>query len=346
MSKNYYKILNIKKTATQEEIKSSYRKLAVEKHPDKNLSDPTASDRFKEILEAYEVLSDVDKRKEYDNKTNIPRIDTGFNGINNIFKNFFNITSFFGVNNNKNIYSIEIPLKNIYNGKNATLSIQRKSLCNICEGTGTHDKTDHDCKVCNSKGYIVNIVSFGLFQNKQQQTCPGCNGNKFIGEYIKCYSCNGEKLMDEKYGLELNIEKGYITTDTVSLGNVGDYNLETKIREEIRLNIKVMEDEIFKIRNNDLIINIKISLSDMLYGFKRTITMLDNREINIECNSFIQKNKIIVKDEGLLTDSGKGNLEVIISVDSESIPKKKLWEILNGEKEYIEYKNNENITVV
>jgi DnaJ-class molecular chaperone len=243
MSKNYYEILQVSKDAKEDEIKKMYKKLAIKWHPDKNIDNKEESEKkFKEISEAYQVLSNPEKRQIYDNygeeglKNNGINENGPFNTPDDIFKMFFGghrtpfsnnfeENSFF---NNKDtvkktepkIVNIPITLKECYSGTKKKITLKLKILCKKCDGHGGLNlKT---CNNCSGQGVKVidRIIGPGMIQ-RIQTSCNVCNGNKKIAQN-KCNECNGNKIKIEEKQFLLVIEPGSENNDKKIFENSGD----------------------------------------------------------------------------------------------------------------------------
>lgn len=313
-SENYYNILNVSKNASIEEIKSSYRKLALQNHPDKNPGDPDAEQRFKKIGEAYEVLSDTEKRQQYDSMGTVRLENNSFNHFNDIF-NMINKGIFNTFNKGNRAGTISVSLSQAYNGCSIRSTVQRTNKCSICEGSGYHDKINHDCVVCNGNGYIVEDTLFmGMFKQQLRHQCPSCKGIK--STELKCYSCKGNKIQEETFLFDLPIPKGMNNNTSITLygiGNIVDY--KNMARDDVTVNVSINDsDSDIKLKDNcNLKTNMEISLKEALCGFKKYIKHLDGRNVCVEGDNFIQKKEVQILGEGLKN----GYLEVNITVKNE-----------------------------
>ncbi|MDR0351213.1 MAG: molecular chaperone DnaJ [Puniceicoccales bacterium] len=223
---DYYGLLGVSKTATAEELKKAYRKMALKYHPDKNPGDKAAEEKFKQISEAYEVLSDEQKRVTYDrhghaafgqggHSSSRSGRPGGFQDPFDIFREVFGggggiFSDIFGGRSNASRagsdlrYDIEISLKEAFDGIEKVIKYNRNVHCNRCNGSGaTKDSKDIRCKACGGSGMIS--MSQGFFS--VQQTCPECNGQ---GKKISnpCVNCNGSGLIAEKTTTKIKIPMG------------------------------------------------------------------------------------------------------------------------------------------
>src|SRR5690606_32126094 len=219
MSKrDYYDVLGVTRTAEVTEIKTSYRKLAIKYHPDKNPGDKEAEDKFKEAAEAYEVLSNPEKRRRYDQFGHAGNSASGYGGggmnMDDIFSQFGDIfgggnpfESFFGgggggtrggrrVQRGTNLrIKVKLTLEEIAKGVEKKVKVNKQVKCNTCDGTGAKDKNSyHTCNTCGGSGSVRRVTNTILGQMQTTSTCPTCNGEG-VEITAKCTSCKGEGLV-------------------------------------------------------------------------------------------------------------------------------------------------------
>ena len=238
---DYYTILGLQKNANDNEIKKAYRKLAMKYHPDKNPDNKEAEEKFKEISEAYSVLSDPEKRKIYDkygkeglNPQGGMNFDPGdifrqfFGNFGNDdgdyedfgpfggFGNFFERSSFRNNSQPKKqkgrdiIVGLKVELKDLYVGKIFKRKVTHERVCKACEGTGSKDKIKPTiCNECNGRGIKMTVHRQGFAQIMQQSPCNKCSGTGKYSKIInKCLKCKGNKTISEEKILEIKINPG------------------------------------------------------------------------------------------------------------------------------------------
>jgi molecular chaperone DnaJ len=221
--------LDIKRNATQAEIKSAYRKKALQYHPDKNPGDPTAEEKFKEAAEAYEILGNEQKRARYDQygHAGVEGAAGGFGGggmtVEDIFSHFGDIFGggfggfggFSGgrrsrrVNKGSNLrVKVKLNLKDIAHGVEKKIKVNKYVACQPCDGTGAKNGSSFsDCSTCHGTGQVTRISNTFLGQMQSTSTCPSCGGE---GKIItsKCPSCYGEGIVKDTEVVKLNIPAG------------------------------------------------------------------------------------------------------------------------------------------
>lgn len=285
MSKNYYDILGVKKDASQDEIKKAYRKLALEHHPDKGGDE----NKFKEAAEAYETLSDSQKRQEYDMYgSGGQRFQShGFN-MEDIFSQFGDI---FGGGFNQYYQrsqpkkgrdlrvQVQLNLNDVMFGANKKIRYHRNCKCDTCSGKGGTDV--RDCLACSGSGYrtISQNTPFGRIQ--QTAPCSNCNttGKNVVN---KCNSCNGEGVIPKEEIVDINIPAGIGSGMNLSMQGYGNF-----IRDGIAGDLHIVVDEIpddkFKRQGNDLYCEEWISISDAVLGTQFDIkTPKENIKFKVE----------------------------------------------------------------
>jgi DnaJ-class molecular chaperone len=255
--KDYYKILELDKNANDEDIKKSYKKLALKYHPDRN-NTPEAEEKFKSISIAYTVLSDKEKRSNYDKYGDADISDIFSQGgipPFDLFHNFFgDFGKTFGNTNDKIIKSadkqieVNVSLQTLYLGKRESISFSSVGKCIHCKGIGVSDpRAIYDCDKCFGTGSISveHNVMPGLFQ-MVQKVCDKCNGEKKILDKTQlCKMCNGSKLLNQTMNREIVIERGMDLNDTIRIEKVTDISFPSQVPGDLVLNIKPMDDSIY-----------------------------------------------------------------------------------------------------
>ena len=254
MKRDYYEILGVSKSASADEIKKAYRKVAMQFHPDRNPGDKAAEDKFKEAAEAYEVLSDAQKKQRYDQFGHAGvggASGGGFGGggmrMEDIFQNFGDVfgddmfSSFFGGggggqrartrgtgSRGSNLrVKVKLTYEDIIKGAHKTIKVKKYVRCETCTGSGAKDKSSvQTCSTCGGSGQVRRVQSTFLGQMQTVTTCPGCNGD---GTMIanKCGSCKGEGRVYGEDTISIDIPAGVqegMQLNVSGKGNIGERN--------------------------------------------------------------------------------------------------------------------------
>lgn len=354
--RDYYEVLGVDKTAEPAEIKKAYRKLAMKYHPDKNKDDKTAEDKFKEASEAYEVLSDPEKRKLYDQH--------GHAGIENMFRNggfswddfthasefsdifgdgfssIFDI--FFGNGFGKSSrrertaqgedlkISLSLSLKEIAKGVEKNIKLNVMDACETCKGSGSADGETTTCSQCHGSGQVRQMQR-SLFGNMTTiVTCPSCKGE---GRIIKnrCPKCQGEGRVSRVKNVKVSIPPGVSEGQHLRLRGYGNRGRRGGPHGDLLVLIHEKEDDTFERRGEHLFIGYPITFSQASLGSEIFVPTLSGK-IKMKIPAGTQTGEVFrLKGQGLpiLNRSSKGDLYVRIVVQT---PKK----LSKAEKELIE----------
>ena len=301
-NKDYYKILGVDKNATQDEIKKAYRKLSKQYHPDRNPGNKEAEEKFKEINESYDILGNEQKRKQYDN----PNPFGGFNGFNMDGFDFgnFKFNDFgFGrqqhneppVQNGDDIYvQINLDINDIYNLGKKDITYLRKKKCSHCNGKSEKQTCPH----CHGTGNVVETARQGNMIFQTTKPCTYCNG-KGVKYIVHCDHCNNTGLETEviKETIDLTKLYPYLLENGESLfGNDnGSESIDPngkpgKVIYVIKHNF---DNNVWQIQNNSLIYKMHINVFEMIRGCKKTITLPDNKKLNINIKECTKPNTIL-----------------------------------------------------
>lgn len=282
--RDYYEVLGVSKTASQDEIKKAYRSLAKKYHPDLNPNDKTAEEKFKEVNEAYETLSDESKRQQYDqfgfagNQQGFGGFNggfggaSGFGGFEDIFSSFFGGGRSSGRNSNRPRQgddieqSIVIDFQESIDGCKKTIKLSVDDECSACGGTGAYSKKDiHVCERCHGSGSVV-VEQNSLFGRVQTQTtCPKCGGR---GQEItkKCEKCNGKGRIRKVKDITLNIPAGIADGMSMRLEGKGAAGFNGGPNGDLYVTIKVRPSKDFRREGDDIYLEVPISFYQAALG--------------------------------------------------------------------------------
>ena len=301
MTFKFYEILEIPKNCSQEDIKKSYKKLAIKHHPDKGGDEET----FKKINEAYATLSDQQKREKYDmvgdeGWNNGEQVGGGVN-VNDIFSHFFGGNPFMKMNTNMKkkmndvIYEIEISLRECYFGIEKTLKINIENSCKNCV---------IKCGNCNGTGQVSRIINQGFFQLSTCSPCDQCRGSGFkYDENKKGTGCNClSGVIHKEEIIHLKIPKGVHSGETYKYPGFGGQSTNPNdIPGDLVILVKVKEEGLFKRMGNNLLYKTSISFEESIVGKTITVEHFDkNLSIDISMFGIIKNNmKYFIKGFGI-----------------------------------------------
>ena len=312
MSKrDYYDVLGVAKSSSTEEIKKAYRKLAIKYHPDKNPDDKSAEEKFKEAAEAYEVLSNPEKKQRYDHYGHAGvggASGGGYGGggmnMEDIFSQFGDIfgggggspfESFFGgggqqsrggrrVAKGTNLrIKVKLTLEEIANGTEKKSKVNKQVTCKTCDGTGAKDRSSvSTCKTCGGSGAVRRVTNTILGQMQTTSTCPTCNGS---GSQItsKCTSCHGEGIVRGEETITINIPAGVSDGMQLSMSGKGNAAPNGGIPGDLIILIEEIPHETLKREGNNVVYDLHVSIVDAALGYSAEVPTIDGKaKIKIE----------------------------------------------------------------
>ena len=333
--RDFYDVLGVNKNASPEELKSAYRKLAVKYHPDKNPNDKAAEDKFKEASEAYGILSDQEKKQNYDNfghaafENGGGRQGGGFGGgfggtdFSDIFEDFFGDFGGGGRGRSRRNssnrgsdlrYDLSITLEEAYEGKKQDIKFSTTERCNTCKGNGSKPGSSPDrCTTCGGNGKVRSNQGFFTVQ----QTCPQCAGS---GEEITdpCNDCNGQGSKQISKKISVTIPKGVDDGTRIRLAGKGEAGTKGGASGDLYLFINVHSHDLFKRSDENLFFEFPISIADAALGTTIEIPTIDGGKAKIKIPDGTQNGKQFrLKGKGMPYMRGSGNGDLYVQVNTE-----------------------------
>ena len=304
--RDYYDVLDVKKNSTPEQIKAAYRKQAIKYHPDKNKGDKASEEKFKEASEAYHVLSDGERKQNYDNfghaafengaggRGGFGNFDFS-NSFSDIFEDFF--SDFSGGSGRRGRktnfkgsdlrYDLSITLEEAYTGKKQDIKFSTSEKCNTCKGSGS--KPGHDigsCSMCGGHGQVRSNQGFFTVQ----QTCPQCSGT---GEEITnpCNDCSGQGKKQTSKRLSVAIPKGVDDGTRIRLSGKGEAGIKGGGNGDLYIFVSVKPHNIFKRSEENLFYEFPISLADAALGTSVEVPTIDGGKAKVKIPAGTQNGK-------------------------------------------------------
>ena len=343
--RDYYEVLGVAKTATADELKKAYRKLALKYHPGRNPGDKAAEEKFKEAAEAYDVLSDPDKRAKYD-QWGHNMGPAGFGGggggsysaggmsMEDIFSHFGDIFgggSYGGFGGFGSAaggsprrkrqpkgtdlrIKVKLTLKEIAEGVTKKLKIPRYVQCQYCNGTGAKDGTAFQtCPTCHGSGVVSHVQQTFLGPMESTATCPTCNGE---GKTIttKCTHCNGEGIVRQEEVVEFSIPAGVSDGMTLSLKGKGNAARHGGINGDLLVVVEEVPDKDLIRDGNDVIYNLMLDIPTAALGGSVEIPTITGRA-RVKIPAGTQPGKVLrLRGKGLPSTEGYGTGDELVNI--------------------------------
>jgi len=326
--RDYYEVLGVSKEADDKELKKAFRSLARKYHPDKNDA-PDADEKFKEIQEAYAVLSDSDKRRNYDRfghntPGGSPFGPGGFQGFNinldDILGGDF-FSSMFGGGRRRSSQSQgndilirhTISLESVLEGEKDEIEIDLPTTCSDCEGTGGKDGVTTQCSECGGSGQVRIRQQIGPFVQDSVRSCPTCNGSGRTFSQ-RCKSCSGEGIQSESQVLRFNIPKGAQDGTRLRMRGKGQPAPFGKgIPGDLFIELRVDEHPWYERNGMDLIMSLPLGYSDLALGTTVRIPHIDDKELVIKVPAGTNSgDTITIPSRGVPSSRGMGRGDVVI----------------------------------
>ena len=361
--RDYYEVLGVSKTATADEIKKAYRKKAIKYHPDKNPGDKEAEEKFKEAAEAYDVLSDEQKRQRYDQFGHAAFSGAGGGGgyggfggfggggfsmnMDDIFEHFGDIFgghfggrggSRGGTHRGTNLrVRVKITLEEAATGVEKKIKLNKKVTCSHCNGTGAENPSDLEtCSVCGGTGRVVRTTQSFFGPMQTQTTCSACHGT---GKVIKkkCHKCGGEGLETSSEVVSINIPAGIYDGAQLAMKGYGNAAPQGGVSGDLYIIVEVEEHKDLIRNNDDLIYNLMLPLTVAVLGDEVVIPTLEGK-VKIKIKPGTQPGEVLrLRNKGVpsLNGYGRGDLLVNIGVyipERLSSEEKEMFSKMSGSK--------------
>jgi len=338
-NKDLYSVLGLQHGASADDIKSAYRSLSKKFHPDlqqgkSDAEKKQAEEKFKEINEAYSVLSDPKKKQEYDNFGSVGggmNMGGGFSDMADFIRNMHNSGMMGGfdpfgndfgggrpiVNGDDIRIKIDCTIEDIYNSANKTVKYSRKVKCSECNGSGSKNGESTTCPHCNGTGMITETRRLSAFQIIQNTTtCPHCHGT---GTIVKnpCHKCNGTGLEETKETVTINIPIEVRNGVVVSMEGMGDMapnNMGAPGNLLIKFNVQSHPTFTIAENNIDLECKVKVNVFDCITGCEKTVNAINGGKVNVKIPAGAKdKQRIVIRSQGMPIGNGRyGDMIVIV----------------------------------
>ena len=348
--RDYYEVLGISKTATPEEMKKAYRKLALQYHPDRNPGNKEAEEKFKEAAEAYDVLSTPDKKAKYDRFGHAGMGgDAGFGfdemNMEDIISQVFNrafgghfqgFTGGFGerfsgsfssggggrhrqsrrVNRGSDLrVRVKLTLEEIAKGVEKKIKVRKKIACNTCDGIGAATKDAYKtCDTCRGSGHVVRVTNTFIGQMQQTTVCPTCSGE---GRIItqKCKTCNGYGVVEGEEVISIRIPAGVENNMQLTLGGKGNAAVHGGMNGDLIVLMEELEHPLFERAQSNLHYNQFVSMTEAVLGESIEVPTLDGK-VRVKIEAGTQSGKLLrLRGKGLPSINGYGTGDLIICIN-------------------------------
>ncbi len=359
--RDYYEVLGVPKDASKDQLKSAYRKLALQYHPDRNKA-PDAEEHFKEISEAYAVLSDDAKRAQYDRfghegiqgryssedifrTTNFDEIlrDLGFGGFGgfsgNIFDMFFGNMTGSGRGSQRGAdlrYDLDLNLEQAATGLTTEIEVPRTERCQVCKGSGAKPgSTPRTCTECGGRGQVQRVSSSGFAQFVRVETCRACRGR---GQVLDnpCRDCKGSGVVQRKRKIEVKIPPGIEDESSLRLRGEGDAGDTGAPSGDLYVVCRVVPHKFFTRQERDLLCEASISFADAALGTTIKVPTIEGNLAEVTVPAGTQSGTVLkLRGRGMpgLGNTPRGNELVTIKIQTPSKLSDRQKELLKQFKE-------------
>ena len=358
--RDYYEVLGVSKNASEDEIKKAYRKIAIKYHPDRNPDNKEAEEKFKEAAEAYSVLSDQQKRQQYDQfGFDGPNLGGGFSGggfsMDDIFSMFGDVFGghggfsgfggFGGFGGGSGQHAqyrgadlrlkVKLTLQEVATGVTKKFKVKKDITCSHCHGSGAENGSGSEtCPTCHGQGVVIKTVRTMLGMMQTQSECPTCHGEGTVIKN-KCHECGGTGVVKGEEVVEIKIPAGVAEGMVVNVPGKGNAGQHNGINGNIQVFIEEKKDDVFVRDGQDVIYSLLLDFPTAALGGEVEIPTIEETKVKIKIEPGTQPGKTLrLRGKGLPAvqgyGSGTGDLVVNISV---YVPK----ELSRSEKETLEH---------
>jgi molecular chaperone DnaJ len=339
MAKNYYETLGVEKKASQDDIKKAFRKLAQKHHPDKGGDES----KFKEITEAYSVLGDEKKRREYDSYGQTfggggpggfgfdpSQFSGGFGGVefdlNDLFEGFGDIFGTGGARGGRRMkrgrdisVDIEVTFKESILGGKRSVLISKIDKCDVCQGSGAKPGTGTEtCSTCNGAGRIHETRDSVLGAFTSVRTCPTCEGSGTVPKE-RCENCSGHGVLKREVEINIDIPRGIDGGEMIRMPGMGEA-IRGGVSGDLYVKVHVKPHAVFKKEGANLVMDMPVKLTDALLGTTASVTTIDDKVLDVKVPPMTKTEEILrIRGKGVHYENGAGDLLIRVSA---ILPKK------------------------
>lgn len=334
--RDYYEVLGVQRNASKDDVKKAYRKLAIKYHPDRNPDDQQAEENFKEATDAYEILSNDQKRQAYDQFgfAGVEGMGAGAHDYGSVFREFDDIfgdfssifDSFFGGGRRRGSgrdsrargsdlrYGLEVDFKDAIFGTDAEVAYQKNATCERCAGSGAENGSGRKiCPTCSGSGQVRRSQGFFSISSP----CSTCSGEGYVIEN-PCSECHGSGLIRKRQRIKVTIPPGIESGKRISIPGQGDAGPNGGPAGDLYVDINVNAHKYFERDRNDIYCVVPISLTQASLGSDIFVNTLDGKKIKVKIPTGTQNGKILrIKTEGvpyLHNNARRGDMYIRIVV--------------------------------
>lgn len=334
--RDYYEILGVSKNAANDELKKAYRKMALKFHPDKNPDDSLAEEKFKEAAEAYEVLSNEEKRARYDRYGHAGMGGAGgFSGggmdMDDIFSHFGDIFGFGGgggggfggggrsggrrIRKGSNLrVKVRLNLHDMVYGVEKKIKVKKYISCDSCSGSGSEDGQTNTCPTCSGRGQVTQVSQTFLGAMHSTSTCPTCRGEGSLVKN-KCHKCGGQGIIKGEEVVELKLPSGITDGMQLSVSRKGNSAGKGGVNGDLIVLVEEDEHPELERHGKDLLYQLNISFPEAVLGTQSEIPTVDGK-VKVRIDQGTQAGKILrLRGKGLPDVNGYGVGDLLVRVN-------------------------------